>query len=168
MKKPISDGRIDELLFEFESEDGAQRQRARRELVKLGPAIIPHLAGHLENKDDQVRWEIAKTLEELGDPSAAETMVKFLMDDVPGIRWLAGEGLIRLNRDALVPLLRGLQTNFHSAFFREGAHHVLRALEHQGVLNDKCLETLRALEGATPAVSAPFTAAEALHSLYES
>ncbi|HTP13642.1 MAG TPA: HEAT repeat domain-containing protein [Bacteroidota bacterium] len=168
MKKPIPDGRVEEWLEELASEDGAQRQRARGALVKLGPAIIPHLAGHLEDNRERLRWEIAKTLEELGHPSAATALVGLLMDDVPGIRWLAGEGLVRLKQEALVPLLRGLQTNFHSTFFREGAHHVLRALEREGMLNEKSLDALKALEGAAPSVSVPFAAAEALHSLIES
>jgi hypothetical protein len=57
------------------------------------------------------------------------------------------------------------QFNFHSTFFLEGAHHVLRELEREGLLNEKMLKALEALEGTAPALTVPFVAVEALHSL---
>ena len=165
MKDAEAGKRINELISVFRSKDGAQRQRARQELIAIGKSIIPYLYEYLVDRNDQVRWEIAKTLEELRNPSAAPAMVKLLMDDVPGIRWLASEGLINSKHDALIPVLKGLQVNFQSTFFRESAHHVLREFEREGLLNDKMVKTLEALEGIAPAAVVPFAAAEALRSL---
>lgn len=50
----------------------------------------------------------------------------------------------------------------------DGAHHVLRELEREGLLNNKSLEGFEALEGTAPADSVPFAAAEALQSLTSS
>lgn len=156
---------IEELFSAFRSADGAKRQHARMQLVMLGEPVLPFLVQHLTDRNDLVRWEIAKTLEEIRNPSAAPAMVKLLTDDISGIRWLAAEGLVNLRLDGLVPLLKGLQTNFQSTFFREGAHHVLRELEHEGLLNGKTLDILNALEGPAPALSVPFAAVAALRTL---
>lgn len=156
-------GRFEELYSLFRSEDGAQRQHARQSLVKMGSEVVPFLREHLADKNDRVRWEIAKTLVELKDPSTAHEMISLLADDVPGIRWLAAEGLINLGQDAIIPLLRGLQVHFHSTFFRESAHHILRELEQQELLDEGTRKTLEALEGPAPALSVPFAAMEALH-----
>ncbi len=162
---PSGTTQITKLISDFDLEDGASRQRARQALVELGKPVIPFLMKHLEDKNDRVRWEIAKTFQELRDLSAAPALVNLLQDDVPGIRWLAGEGLINFKQDALIPLLKGLQVHFQSIFSREGAHHVLRELEREGFLNKKSLDALEALEGSAPAVSVAFAAAEALRSL---
>ena len=154
---------IEEFFSVFRGPDGARRQRARKKLVALGVAALPFLVQHVDDKNYGVRWEIAKAFAELKDASAAGVMMSMLMDDAPGIRWLAGEGLINLGDRGVVPLLRGLLVNFHSSFFREGAHHVLRELEQEGVLNTKTLEVIDALEGPAPSLSVPFAAAAALH-----
>ena len=156
--------RIKELISTLGSKDGALREKARLTLVELGESSIPGLIDHVGDHDERVRWEVAKTFEELKNPSAAPAMVGLLMDDVPGIRWLAGEGLINLKQDALIPILKGLQVNFQSTFFLEGAHHVLRTLAREGILDDDGLSTLEALEGTSPALSVPFVAAKALNS----
>ncbi len=164
MVETQSTGRIKDLISTLGSRDGAQREKARLTLVNLGESTIPSLVDHVKDHDERVRWEVAKTLEELKNPSAAPAMVGLLMDDVPGIRWLAGEGLINLKQDALIPILKGLQVNFHSTFFLEGAHHVLRTFARERILDDGGLRTLEALEGTSPALSVPFAAAKALNS----
>ena len=165
MEDTDTSAQIEEFFRIFRGSDGAKRQRARKQLVALGEPILPYLVQHVSDKNYRVRWEIAKAFEELRDPSAATVMINLLMDDAPGIRWLAGEGLINLRQQGIVPLLRGLLANFHSTFFREGAHHVLRELEREELLNTKTLEVIDALEGPAPALAVPFAAAEALRSL---
>lgn len=164
MKDPEASNRIKELISEFRSNDGAQRQRARQRLVEIGRSVIPYLSEYLSDKNDWVRWEFAKTLEELNDPAAAPALVRLLTDEIPGVRWLASEGLINLKEKAIIPLLKGLQVNFQSVFFREGAHHILRELEREGLLSGDLKKTLQALEGIAPSASVPFAAAEALQS----
>ncbi len=157
--------RVKDLIADFRTDDGTRRLRARHALVGIGNTIIPFVHDFLEDRDDRVRWEIAKTLEELKNPSAAPAMVKLLMDEVPGIRWLAAEGLANLHEHGLIPLLKGLQVNFHSTLFREAAIHVLRELNRHDLLDENGLKILMTLEGPAPAVSVPFAATEALHAL---
>jgi hypothetical protein len=90
------------------------------------------------------------------------------MDHVRGTGRLAGEGLINLKQDALIPVPNGLQVKFHSSFFLEGAHHVQRELERDGKLNEKKLDAFDALEGSAPAHTVPLVAAEAFPSLRHS
>jgi HEAT repeat protein len=89
---------------------------------------VPSLILCLNTGNELVRWEAAKCLEELADASAANALVESLVDEVPGIRWLAAEGPIRLEDEALIPLMRGLVRDFHSPWLREGAYHVLHVL----------------------------------------
>lgn len=156
---------VEQLLSVFRGHDGALRLKARTTLSEMGKSVVPHLLIHLNDKNDSVRWEIAKLLEELSVPSTASALVKLLSDENPDIRWLAGEGLIHLKQEALVPLLRGLQVNFHSMEFREGTHHVLNSLRHDGLLQASGEEVLSALEGSFPGLSVPFVAAKALRAI---
>ncbi len=165
MTEKAEDQRINELISSLASHEGVVRQRARHELVHLGNIIVPSLVRHLEDKNDRMRWEIAKIFEELKDASAAPAMVTLMGDDVPGVRWLAAEGLIILKEEALVPLLQGVQAHSHSAYFREGVRHVLHAIERDGSASKELLEVLDALEGVAPEESAPFAAKRALDSM---
>ena len=87
------------------------------------------------------RREAARALANIGDPSAAPALVGTLDDDKAAARWLAGEALINMGRDALAPLVRGLEGNSDSIWFRDGAHHVLRSLIREGV-TDKTIPVL--------------------------
>jgi HEAT repeat protein len=162
------DERVKKLISEFRTEDGMKRLRARLSLVSVGKSIVPFTSEYLEDEDEQVRWEIAKTLEELKNPAAAPSLVRLLMDEAPGIRWLAAEGLVTLREHGFIPLLKGLQVNFHSTLFREAALHVLRELDRQDLLGENGIKILKILESSAPAVSVPFAATEVLHALQKS
>ncbi len=154
--------RIESLISALGSGDGAIRQQARLSLQNLGKTVIPALLDHVQDKNNQVRWEVAKTLEQLKDVTTSPAMVSLLADEVPGVRWLAAEGLIALGEKAIIPLLQGTQRHSHSAYFRESASHVLRALEHKGLLDDATADVLRTLEGIAPEETSPLAARRAL------
>ncbi len=160
------DRKASELIASLTSTDGVERQGARHELVLMGKPVIPLLLQYVDDKKDRMRWEIAKTFEEMKDPSAAPAMVRLLTDDVPGVRWLAGEGLIAIGADALIPLLQGIQAHSHSSYFREGAIHVLHSMERAGVAVEALRSVREALEGIAPEESAPFAAKTVLDSLH--
>jgi HEAT repeat protein len=94
----------------------------------MGRPAVPIFIRALDSDNRNVRWEAAKALEEIGDPSAAEALVAKLDHDHFGIRWLVAEGLISFGRQGLEPLLLALLNDPDAAFLREGAHHVLHAL----------------------------------------
>ena len=155
---------IDSLVAALASHDRVTRQTARATLVGLGhPAVAPTIP-LLNDRNDHVRWEAAKTLAEIGDPAAAEALVKTLEDRDAGIRWLAATGLIHMRRAGLQPLLHALIEQADSPWLREGAHHILHDLTKMG-LAEGMEQVLAALEGIEPAATVPAAARRALDTL---
>jgi hypothetical protein len=85
-------------------------------------------------------------------------------DEDEGVRWVAAEGLIELDRAGLEPLLRALIWRSNSPWLRHGAHHVLSTLARRkgGSWLDP---VLAALHSYTPGASVPLAAARALRAL---
>ena len=136
---------LERLIAELGSRDDIVRVGARRSLVAKGKTAVPLLINALEDEDDTIRWEAAKTLSEIEDPEAAPALVKALEDEIFEVRWVAAEGLTRLNIRGLKPLLHALTEHGDSLLLREGAHHVFHNLT-KGALK-KCLTpVLAALE----------------------
>jgi HEAT repeat protein len=155
---------IDTLIEKLRSHDGLTRQRARKSLVAMGSRPVASLLTLLVDPRDQVRWEAAKALSDIGDPTAASALVLALGDESFGVRWLAAEALIGLGRDALRPLLGALEQDSGSILCRQGAHHVLSILAEQG-LRDQVAPVLAALEGIEPDIDVPLAAQKALQTL---
>ncbi len=84
------------------------------------------------------------------------------------VRWLAAEGLIAIQRAALVPLLHAMEKHFDSFWFRHGAHHVLHDLKMYQLLNEQTIKVLDTLQSNKPVVTIPFAAKAALDSLGKS
>jgi hypothetical protein len=153
------------LIADFHSKDGLLREKARKAIVRIGRPAVPALLEALSVPNDFVRWEACKALGAIRDPRASTALVHSLVDDNMEVRWLAAEGLIALGVRALVPLLVALEAHFENVLLRQGAHHVLHALERKKLLNKKTqavLDTLRCLEPEAPVATA---AREALRSL---
>jgi hypothetical protein len=124
---------IEKLIADLSSSDREERENARLALVSIGhPAVMP-LVKQLRSPEKWTRWEAAKTLAEMRDPSAAPILVDSLTNSDPNIRWLAAEGLIALGRMSLAPLLSTLTQYSGSILLAEGAHHVLHDLYTGGV-----------------------------------
>ena len=69
---------VDQLLAALADKDGLERQKARNSLVEIGTAAVPGLITALNDNQQQVRWEAAKTLTEIADPTAADAPSKRL------------------------------------------------------------------------------------------
>jgi HEAT repeat protein len=172
MREPIrqadhvvpSDNGIAALVETLASADGVERQAAREQLAKIGRPAVPALLKALRMPNDHVRWEAARALGEIADPRAAPALVRTLEDEKAAVRWLAATALITLGRNALVPLLQGLEGNSDSIWFRDGAHHVLSSLVTAGVA-DEAIPILEALENIEPRVEAPIAAYHVLQDL---
>ena len=102
------DDRIASLVDALANVDGVERHAAREQLEEIGRPAVPALLTALQSPSEHARWEAAKALGEIADPSAAPALVSTLEDEKAGVRWLAATALINLGRDALAPLLRGL------------------------------------------------------------
>jgi HEAT repeat protein len=157
--------RVAALAVELRSKDGAQRERARSALVKIGKPAVPRLINLLSDSDSHVRWEACKAFGSLRDPAASTALVEALKDDNVEVQWLAAEALIVRGEKSIVPLLQALKEHFDSAFLRQGTHHVLHALERQKKLKVNTLAVLDALRYLGPGASVAWAAKEALDSL---
>lgn len=145
------------LLSKLGNRRAADRQRAREDLVAIGEPAVPGLIGMLSSPARMERWEAAKALAEIAEPTSAAALVRSLEDDDGDVRWIAAEGLIALGRHALVPLLEALITRTGSPWILTGAHHILIELRKQKGLRE-VEPVLEALAGPAREVAAPVAA----------
>jgi HEAT repeat protein len=156
--------KIISLVADLASQDELVRTDARQSLVNIrGPAVSP-LIEALRDPRRQVRWEAAKALGEIANPTAAPSLVRALRDTEFSVRWLAAEGLIALGSEGLSPLLRALIERSDSVWLRQGAHHVLHDLA-RGDLREILQPVVAALQGIEPSLEAPRAARTALDAL---
>jgi hypothetical protein len=158
------DETIASLVDVLASTEGVQRHAAREKLEKISKPAVPFLVKALQSPSEHARWEAAKALGRIADASAAQALVRTLEDDKAAVRWLAATALINLGRDALVPLLRGLEGHSDSIWFRDGARHVLHSLIRDGMA-DEAVPVLEALENLEPCIEAPIAAYHVLEDL---
>ena len=135
---------ISELVSELTDEDGLVRQNARISLQAIGKPAVPHLCWLMNNKDKHARWEAAKALAELADPSSVPWLIKALDDKDFDVRWLSAIALIKIQIPALIPLLQTLILTKKQNWLWEGARHVIR-----GMARDEDMEKM-----LTPMVNA--------------
>jgi HEAT repeat protein len=154
------------LIADLGVKDGLVRERARQSLVAIGGPAVASLIEALADRNEQMRWEAAKALGQIGDPVSAYALVNALEDEVFDVRWLAAEGLIALGREALLPLLQALIERSDSPWLREGAHHILHNL-CRGDLEEVLQPLLTALEDVEPSIEVPLAAGSALDALTE-
>lgn len=78
MNKHDTSSDIGLLVSQLSSKDMLQRMKAREALVEMGTTAIPAVAVLADTTDDHVRWECAKTLSEIADPSSVGTLIRLL------------------------------------------------------------------------------------------
>ena len=152
------------LITELGSENGIVRVKARNKLANIGHDAVELLVEALSSKQEWLRWEAAKTIAQIGDPSATQTLIEALHDKEFDIRWLAAEGLIHIGNKAIKPLLEELIEHSDSLWIREGAHHILHDLpdsEYKELLKP----VLRALEDIEPSLEVAVAAEKTLNQL---
>jgi HEAT repeat protein len=152
---------IETMVAALASDDEGERQDARHSLVEIGEPAVAALIEAMADPSDDLSWQAAKTLNQIGSPAAGPALVKALEDEDFGVRWLAAEGLIGLKREGLVPLLEALESRSDSVWLREGAHHVLFTLFEEG-LAAEVQPVLAALDGVEPSLEVPWDARIAL------
>jgi len=159
--------KIESLIATFSNKEGWKRKRARLALVDIGKPAVPYLIKAMKHHKAEVRWEAVKTLGAIRDSRSGPDMVSALTDKNFEIRWLAAEGLIALKLGAIKPLLKALIKTPESWELRQGAHHVLHALERTHLLNKSCINLLNNLRGLDQEISVPLAANAALRSLFK-
>ena len=155
----------EELVAALASTDGAERIKAREALIQIGSSAVAQLINALGDPQQHVRWEAAKALTGISDPSAAEKLVETLGDEDSDVRWVAGEALIALQRAGLKPLLTSLTKLQDSEGLYKAAHHVLHDVAKHAELASVVNPVLDALGQSEPEVAVPISAERALASM---
>jgi HEAT repeat protein len=161
----ITQHEIKQSLSDLEDNDFHIREMARSKLASLGSEAVPALIHQLKTDKTHCRWEAAKILGEIQNEAAAKALVEALLDESINVHWAASEALIKYGRDALLPLLDGITRHFGSMRFRQGAYHILHALESSHQLDPHAQEVLDSLRDVHPAASAPWAAERAIEFL---
>ena len=156
---------VDQLVAELGSKDAVVRQNARTALVNIGVAAVPSLVSALDAPLQHTRWEAAKSLAGIADPSAAEGLVAALGDTDSDVRWVAGEALVALGRNALKPVLTTLTKSELPEGTYQSSHHVLHELARQPDRASLLAPVLRALEQPEPEMAVPLAAQKALQNV---
>ena len=160
---------IDTLIKQLSDNEGQVREKARLTLVDIGKEATLPLTALLTAKEQQTRWEAAKTLGAIADTAAIPALITSMEDDIFDIRWLASEALVTLGADSVKPLLEALKVRFDSLYLREEAHHVfkyiLRDNPQANKLNAILKPVIEALNGSASGVATPGAAQKALEQL---
>jgi hypothetical protein len=143
-----------ELIAALSSKNAIERLHARRALVARGSSAVPALTRALEDRRDWVRWESAKALAQIGDPTSVPSFIRALKDRNPGVRWVGAEGLIAIGDDALAPLFHTLlearkadrEEDRDWEWLRDGVHHVCHALAHNYPVSEAARAVVRTIE----------------------
>ncbi len=128
---------INNLIRDFYSDNGIKRARARFELLQIGKPIIDFFIGLQYVPIHQVRWEAVKTLSQLAVPEAIPILINALENEDMDVRWLAAHGLVQIGKPSIPAVLEALEGNQNSKYLREGAHHILRELQHKHLFSDE-------------------------------
>ncbi|MCA9103679.1 MAG: HEAT repeat domain-containing protein [Planctomycetales bacterium] len=153
---------VRQLVSQLSSENPVERQDARAALVRINTDAVPHLIEVLDAPQQHLRWEAAKALADIADPAAAEPLVLRLGDEDTDVRWVAGEALIAIGRDAVRPLLDMLTRLGREDGIPEGAHHVVHDLAGEHELAPVLKPVLKAFDTAEPGTAVPLAAHHAL------
>jgi HEAT repeat protein len=154
---------INELLV---TDDYSKKLSARETLVEMHKTIIPQMHKLLDSEDDLLRMEAAKIVELIADRRSIPFLLKLLDDTVFEIRWIAAEGLIKIGRQSICPLLKSVRDGRSSFFFNRGTHHILLGLVNEEE-KKKIMPLLQILDNNLESgESAPAMAAIALKTVF--
>lgn len=131
------EGVVKRLLETLCATDGQQRKEARRELVALGDETLKYINDYLEHPRHICRWEILRVIKEIADLKSIPVFLDALDDDKSDIRWIAAEGLIRMGKYSVRPLLKLISEKHDSVFVLNGAHHIIWELYEREILPEK-------------------------------
>lgn len=105
-----------------------RKMDARKHLVRMGKTVVPLLNKLLTSENIVLRKEAAKIVSLIADRRSIPLLVELLNDKEFDIRWIAAEGLIKIGRHSISPLLKSIRDGKSTLMLNEGAHHVLMGL----------------------------------------
>ena len=160
--------KIDSLISLLDCKEPIQCQKARRQLVKTGQAAVPALIAAASNGGATRRWEALRALGSIGGQEAMDALISHLGDSDPGMRWAAGDGLVKIGESSLTPVLKALIANGRSLPFRGGVHHFLMEVADSSDPHSSILEpVIASLEEPGADLAAPVAAKVAIDKMSE-
>ena len=102
-----------------------KRMNARHFLEEEGDKVLDDIHLLLKSGNHQLKWEAAKALEDIASVRAIPELIRLMNDKESEFRWMAAEGLRKLGRRSIVPLLELVIEKGQSPRIRTGAHYVL-------------------------------------------
>ena len=115
----------------LEEKNYKEKHRAKEALLKKGSSILPHMHNLLASGNASLRREATRMIELLADKKSILPLIQLLSDPETEIRWMAAEGLIRIGRRSIEPILKAVRDNEDAFLLDKGAHHVLVCLLHR-------------------------------------
>jgi hypothetical protein len=151
----------------LETKSLSKKLSAREILVKMGKKIIPQIHKLLSSENDSLRMEAVKITELIADRSSIPTLIDLLDDPLFEIRWIAAEGLVKIGRRSICPLLKSVRDGRSSLFFNRGTHHILLCLVDEEERN-KLMPLLQSLDNYHElGETAPVQASVALKTVFK-
>ena len=112
----------------LDTKNSVRKLAARGTMVRMGKTIIPQMHKLLDSENNMLRMEAAKIVELIADWRSIPLLIGLLDDKEFEIRWIAAEGLIKIGRRSILPLVKSVRDGKSSHFHNEGTHHVLLGL----------------------------------------
>jgi HEAT repeat protein len=155
---------IKELL---DDKNYPENHNSRILLVNKGKSILPHLSKLLKSENKILRIEVAKIIELIADRRSIKTFIQLLDDPEFEVRWIAAEGLIKIGRSTIIPLLKLVRDGGGNYYVNRGVHHILTNLLYENE-KKKISGFLRSLEDYHELGEiAPVEASKALLTLFK-
>lgn len=116
------------IKVSLDTKNSGKKLAARSTLAGMGKTIIPKMHKLLDSENGLIRMEAAKIVELIADRRSIPLLINLLDDKEFEIRWIAAEGLIKIGRRSILPLIKSVRDGDSSYFLNKGAHHVLNSL----------------------------------------
>ncbi|HKI89993.1 MAG TPA: HEAT repeat domain-containing protein [Draconibacterium sp.] len=134
IKHYATEKEIKDLIKVLCDENGNKRKKARKELADIGESVLDYMKEPLNHPKHICRWEALKVIKEIADLKSIPVFLEAMDDDKSDIRWIAAEGLIRMGKYSVKPLLKLVAEKYDSVFILNGAHHVFFELNERDLL----------------------------------
>lgn len=162
-KVPANIARLINALIDHDNYQ--KMHNARVSLLKMGKTIIPQLHKLVCSDNSLLRMEVAKLIQLKADKRSIKVLIALLDDREFDIRWVAAEGLIRIGRKSIVPMLKAVRDGRSSLIMNKSVHQVLASLllEEEKMQLMPLMQSLENYHGLH--VTAPVEALRALKSI---
>jgi HEAT repeat protein len=165
--KDLPDSLANLIKDSLDSKNSVKKLAARNALVEMGKTIIPKLHRLLNSENALLRMEAAKIVELIADRRSIPFLINLLDDKEFEIRWIAAEGLIKIGRRAILPLLKSIRDGKSTFIFNKGAHHALFSLLKEDEKNKLTTLLLSIDDAQELGETAPVEASEAIKTIFK-